>query len=189
MTASSSRKKPNSKQPLRPPTPLHSPITPRCSRIPAGHYLPQLNPHNPPICTPTAAAMQQHQSSSPEPRAAAPCTVDRCAIGASLYGYRPSLPFSFTLVSFYSILIAASIAYAIAICRRPRRIWLPYTISIALALLLELVGYIYRIDGWQDPWGVDAFKAQLVLLAIAPGFLTTAYVITHLFSSKKNYCL
>ena len=114
----------------------------------------------------------------------------------SLYGYRPSLALSFSLVAVYSTLVAAAGGFVFAIVYRrndSRRsndnnhdnghrtvrakaagAWLPYTLCLGVACLLELAGYICRVDGWERPAGSTGYRAQLLLLLVAPGFITAA---------------
>ncbi|KAJ1334043.1 RTA1 domain-containing protein [Microdochium nivale] len=127
-----------------------------------------------------------------------------------LYGYRPSLALSLSLAALYSVLFAAASSFLVAaVARRRHRgrrqsssqqqqrararaaaAWVPYTACLAVACLLELAGYICRVDGWEqrrrpsgggdgddDAGWSDAFKAQLLLLVIAPVFVTAALAL------------
>lgn len=123
-------------------------------------------------------------------------TATSAAAPPSLYGYRPSLALSFSLVAVYSALVAAAGGFVFAIVYRRHHhrsnsnennngghrsirakaagAWMPYTLCLGVACLLELAGYICRVDGWERPAEGDGYRAQLLLLVVAPGFVTAA---------------
>lgn len=83
------------------------------------------------------------------------CTVSVCPIEASVYGYRPSLAASGTLIALYAICMAVQVVLG----------WRYKTWGFMTAMLLgcfdEILGYVGRILYWQNPWGETGFIMQI----------------------------
>lgn len=83
------------------------------------------------------------------------CTVSACPVEFSVYGYRPSLPFSATLIGLYSLCMAVQIFLGI----RYRK-W-GFMAAMILGCTSEIIGYIGRILYWQNPWAQSGFIIQI----------------------------
>lgn len=97
------------------------------------------------------------------------CTLDTCSVSDSFWGYRPNLGIDI----FFAIVYAAVIVHCLFLAIS-RRVWLGYTISVLLGALLELIGFIFRIYGYFDPFVRIAWIIQYSLITFAPVFTSAA---------------
>ncbi|KAI8623730.1 RTA1-domain-containing protein [Xylariaceae sp. FL1651] len=100
------------------------------------------------------------------------CTVHTCDITTSWYGYQPNLGINVFFVAIYSILVVY--CFILSIWKRQ---WLVYTIAILIGSLLELVGYIARVVGHNDPWFGTGWILQYAIITFAPVFMTAAIYV------------
>lgn len=83
------------------------------------------------------------------------CTVSTCPIELSVYGYRPSLPFSSLLIGLYGLCMAVQIFLGIRYKK-----W-GFMSAMILGCVSEIIGYAGRIMYWQNPWGDSGFIIQI----------------------------
>ena len=83
------------------------------------------------------------------------CTVAACPIEFSVYGYRPSLPFSSALIALYTLCMVVQI-YLGARYKK----W-GFMVAVCLGCISEIIGYIGRILYWQNPWNQAGFIIQI----------------------------
>lgn len=117
------------------------------------------------------------------------CTVSACPIELSVYGYRPSLAASCSLIGLYTVCMVIQVILG----------WRYSTWGYMTAMLLgcvdEILGYVGRILYWQNPWAQPGFIMQigeyksraiaifhmltrgLVLITIGPVFFSAAIYV------------
>lgn len=101
-----------------------------------------------------------------DPKALFECTVDTCPISSSYYFYRVSLAANATFLALFSIsLLGFILTYAFT--RRATA----FTFAMVSGVILEVLGYVGRIQSWQNQWGQTGFLMQIVCLTIAPAFM------------------
>ncbi|KAJ9616651.1 hypothetical protein H2200_000370 [Cladophialophora chaetospira] len=99
------------------------------------------------------------------------CTVSACPIELSVYGYRPSIPASATLIALYAICMGIQ-----AILGFRYKKW-GFMSAMILGCFDEILGYVGRILYWQNPWKQDGFIMQIVLITIGPVFFSAAIYV------------
>jgi len=94
------------------------------------------------------------------------CTLSTCNITTSYYYYRISLPANAAFLALFSIsLLSFLVTYAVT--RRATA----FTFAFVAGVALEVIGYVGRIQSWQNQWGQTGFLMQIVCLTIAPAFM------------------
>ena len=88
------------------------------------------------------------------------CTISVCPATYSVYGYRPSIALSSTLIALYGIVIAVQLV----LCFRYKS-W-GYTVAMVLGCIDEILGYVGRILLWRNPWKHIGFIMQIGTLLI-----------------------
>jgi hypothetical protein len=83
------------------------------------------------------------------------CTVSACPIELSVYGYRPSLPFSSTLIALYGLFIAIQIFLGVRYKK-----W-GFMAAMIMGCIAEIIGYIGRILYYNNPWQGSGFIIQI----------------------------
>jgi len=96
----------------------------------------------------------------------ADCTLATCPISTSYYFYRVSLAANATLLALFSISLIAFLATYV-LTRRA----LAFTVAMTAGVVLEVIGYVGRIESHQNQWQENGFLMQIVCLTIAPAFL------------------
>ncbi|OCT49939.1 parasitic phase-specific protein PSP-1 [Cladophialophora carrionii] len=99
------------------------------------------------------------------------CTVSACPIELSVYGYRPSIAASSTLIALYAICMGIQ-----AVLGFRYKKW-GFMSAMLLGCLDEILGYVGRILYWQNPWGGAGFIMQIVLITIGPVFFSAAIYV------------
>jgi hypothetical protein len=107
------------------------------------------------------------------------CTISTCPIEYSVYGYRPSLAFSSTVIALYGLCMAIQLFLGI----RYRK-W-GFMAAMLMGCTAEIIGYAGRILYYQNPWGEDGFIIQIVLITLSPVFFAAAIYV--LLSQIANY--
>lgn len=103
------------------------------------------------------------------------CTVGKCPIEFSVYGYRPSLAFSGAVIGLYAIVMVLQTYLGV----RYRK-W-GFMTAMLFGCICEILGYVGRIMYWSNPWGESGFIMQIVLITLAPVFFSAAiYVLIYL---------
>lgn len=96
------------------------------------------------------------------------CTVDTCPLIDSATGYAPSLGGNLIFVVLFGVLIFPQLFFGIR-----HKTW-GFMAGMLGGLILEMVGYIGRVQLNDDPFGEDPFMLQIVTLTIGPAFLSAA---------------
>lgn len=99
------------------------------------------------------------------------CTVSVCPAELSVYGYRPSLAASGTLIALYSLCMIVQIILGF----RYKTWW--FMACMVLGCVDEIIGYVGRILYWQNPWGQAGFLIQIILITIGPVFFAGAIYV------------
>ncbi|TVY23782.1 Sphingoid long-chain base transporter [Lachnellula hyalina] len=96
----------------------------------------------------------------------AACTLDTCPISSSYYFYRVSLAANATFLALFAISFIG-FAVTFALTRRA----LAFTVAMLIGVILEVIGYVGRIESNKNQWQENGFLMQIVCLTIAPAFL------------------
>lgn len=83
------------------------------------------------------------------------CTISVCPIELSVYGYRPSLPFSAALLALYGLAIAVHVFLGVRYKK-----W-GFMTAMVLGCVTEMIGYAGRILYNQNPWAEAGFIIQI----------------------------
>ncbi|KAL8937765.1 MAG: hypothetical protein Q9216_004261, partial [Gyalolechia sp. 2 TL-2023] len=100
------------------------------------------------------------------------CTLQTCPLSLATVEYIPSLAGNIAFVALFSVLLLLQIFFGIK--------WRVWTFFGAMfgGLVLEVVGYVARVQMHDDPFSSDPFLMYIVLLTIAPCFLTAAIYLS-----------
>lgn len=96
----------------------------------------------------------------------ADCTIDTCPISSSYYYYRVSLPANAAFLALFAISLVGFLA-TYALTRRA----FAFHFAMLSGVILEVIGYVGRIQSHQNQWGQTGFLMQIVCLTIAPAFM------------------
>lgn len=90
----------------------------------------------------------------------AQCTevTPSCPVEATTYGYYPNLGGNVFYAAFFGLLAVLQLGLGLWF-----RTW-TFLVAVAVGAILELVGYIGRIQMHSNPWLSSAFKTQIVCL-------------------------
>ncbi|KAK5113592.1 hypothetical protein LTR85_010821 [Meristemomyces frigidus] len=101
------------------------------------------------------------------------CTKDTCPASDSIYGYAPNLEFNtaFTAIFGFSALLFFSQSFA-------WKDWRWFSLSLCVGGLMEAGGYVGRIFLHNDPFSDIGFKLNIILLTIAPAFISAGIYLT-----------
>jgi hypothetical protein len=104
------------------------------------------------------------------------CTKATCDPIWSIYGYRPSLPFT---ILFLTIFALSALAFLIqGLHPRTRsKTWF-FTAAMTIGSSSEVLGYIAKLLLYNDPFSDLGFKMNVVLLTFAPAFYAAAIYAT-----------
>jgi hypothetical protein len=94
------------------------------------------------------------------------CTIETCPISSSYYYYRVSLPANAAFLALFSISLIGFLA-TYALTRRA----LAFHFALLSGVILEVIGYVGRIQSHQNQWNQNGFLIQIVCLTIAPAFI------------------
>lgn len=96
----------------------------------------------------------------------------QCPVEATLYGdYFSRGPLIFFVVA-YGILVLCQLWLAFK-----SRAW-SFSIYLGIGTIFELVGYQSRLEMVDNPWNMDPFQKQLVLLILGPTLVAAAISVT-----------
>ncbi|CAG8949279.1 hypothetical protein HYFRA_00004904 [Hymenoscyphus fraxineus] len=96
------------------------------------------------------------------------CTLDTCDLTFSSFMYRPTVAGNGLFAGLFALFLLTQLFLGIK-----HKTW-GYMVAMILGLVLEIGGYISRILIHNSPFNNDFFLAYLVMLTIAPAFLTAA---------------
>lgn len=99
------------------------------------------------------------------------CTVSICPIELSVYGYRPSLAASGTLIGLYALCIGIQVLLGF----RYKSWW--FMGCMVTGCIVEILGYVGRIMYWSNPWNDSAFILQIVTITFGPVFFAAAIYV------------
>ncbi|KAJ5389246.1 RTA1 domain protein [Penicillium cataractarum] len=88
-----------------------------------------------------------------------------CPVAATTYGYTPNLGAN----AFFAAVFGLCCILNLVIGIKSRQVM--FTIALTVGSLLELIGYIGRIQMHNNPWDMGGFQMQIVCLILAPSFV------------------
>ncbi|KAL8790068.1 MAG: hypothetical protein Q9213_000770 [Squamulea squamosa] len=100
------------------------------------------------------------------------CTVKTCPPELQSVDYVPSLPGNAVFLALFALILIVQLAFGYK-----WRTW-SFTGAIFGGLVLEVIGYVARIQMHDNPFKSDPFLMYLVVLTIAPCFLTAAIYLS-----------
>lgn len=83
------------------------------------------------------------------------CTLSVCPVESSVYGYRPTLPGSATLIALYGLCAIIQVILGIRY-----KTW-GFMTAMLLGCVDEMLGYAGRIMMYDNPWGETGFITQI----------------------------
>ncbi|KAL7807298.1 RTA1 like domain-containing protein [Trichoderma gracile] len=95
-----------------------------------------------------------------------------CPVEATVLGYYPNLGSGIFFAIVFGILTVGSLVLGI---------WkktYTYAIGLSIGLLLEMLGYIGRIQLHSNPWNEGAFELQICAIILAPTFICVSIYLT-----------
>ncbi|KAM0265133.1 hypothetical protein ACHAQJ_000286 [Trichoderma viride] len=95
-----------------------------------------------------------------------------CPVSGTVLGYYPNLGSGIFFAIVFGILTVSSIGLGI---------WkktYTYAIGLSIGLLLEMLGYIGRIQLNSNPWNSGAFQLQICAIILAPTFICVSIYLT-----------
>jgi hypothetical protein len=98
------------------------------------------------------------------------CTLDTCDLTLANFMYLPTVAGNAIFAGLFAAFIIAQLFLGIK-----HKTW-GFMAALCLGMILECVGYIARILIHNNPFEGNNFLIYLVLLTIAPAFLTAGYV-------------
>ncbi|KAI7213259.1 RTA1-domain-containing protein [Hortaea werneckii] len=101
------------------------------------------------------------------------CTKDTCPASASIYGYAPDWDFNLFFAIGFGI---TALVFSHESLIWPK--WRAYSLACAIGCLMESGGYVGRLLLSKDPFSDIGFKLNVVLLTIAPAFISAGIYIT-----------
>ncbi|TGO82808.1 hypothetical protein BPOR_0754g00030 [Botrytis porri] len=101
------------------------------------------------------------------------CKLGTCPLEYGMVHYQPTL---FGNVFYLGIFAALLIIHIIQLCR-----WKAWSFSCCMftGLVLEIIGYLGRVQMHYDPFASDPFLIYLICVTIAPVFFTASIYMTY----------
>ncbi|KAJ5544521.1 hypothetical protein N7535_007080 [Penicillium sp. DV-2018c] len=99
------------------------------------------------------------------------CTLDTCPITEANVYYVPSLAGNVIFVAIFALLLVAQIVLGIRY-----RTW-AYLAGLSGGLVLEVIGYVGRIQMHYNPFRFDPYLEYLICLTIGPAFISASIYI------------
>ncbi|CRG83358.1 Sphingoid long-chain base transporter RSB1 [Talaromyces islandicus] len=96
------------------------------------------------------------------------CTLDTCPMDMAQIDYVPSLAGNLIFIAVFGLVLLGQLGLGIRY-----KTW-SYLIAMTGGLVLEVVGYVARVQMHDNPFKSDPFLMYLVCLTIAPAFLSAA---------------
>ncbi|KAI9731475.1 MAG: hypothetical protein M1835_003523, partial [Candelina submexicana] len=96
------------------------------------------------------------------------CTLQTCTLGQAHFGYVPSLAGNALYLSIFALLIFTQLGLGVLY-----RTW-GFAVGMFFGLVLEVIGYIARIQMHFNPFTKDPFLMYLVCLTIGPAFISAS---------------
>ncbi|KFZ16532.1 hypothetical protein V502_05047 [Pseudogymnoascus sp. VKM F-4520 (FW-2644)] len=96
------------------------------------------------------------------------CTIETCSLKYANFEYIPNLAGNIIFLAIFGILLVPQIFFGIKY-----KTW-GYMAGMLGGLLLEIIGYVGRVQIHFNPFKFDPFLEYLICLTIGPAFLTAA---------------
>ncbi|RDW63446.1 sphingoid long-chain base transporter RSB1 [Coleophoma cylindrospora] len=96
------------------------------------------------------------------------CTIGTCPIQYAEVQYVPSLAGNVLYAAIFGLFLVCHVVLAIIY-----KTW-SYNFAMACGLILEIIGYVERVQMHANPFKSDPFVIYLVTVTIAPAFFTAA---------------
>ncbi|KAH7012357.1 putative RTA1 domain protein [Macrophomina phaseolina] len=96
------------------------------------------------------------------------CTLDTCPLSEANFTYVPTLAGNATYLAFFALLLPIQLFLGIRY-----RTW-GFLAGMTGGLVLEIIGYVGRIQLHFNPFPFDPFLEYLICLTIGPAFLSAA---------------
>ncbi|KAI4281201.1 MAG: hypothetical protein L6R35_005700 [Caloplaca aegaea] len=100
------------------------------------------------------------------------CTLETCPLVLATVDYVPSLGGNVFYLTLFSILLLLQLAFGYQY-----RTW-SFTGSMFGGLVLEIIGYVARVQMHYNPFESDPFLMYIVVITIAPCFITAAIYLS-----------
>ncbi|KAK8912577.1 Sphingoid long-chain base transporter RSB1 [Metarhizium anisopliae] len=100
------------------------------------------------------------------------CNVDTCSLSYAQVQYQPSESGNLAYLIIFAVLLLAQSVLGIIY-----RTW-GFSIAMVLGLVLEVIGYVGRLQMHNDPFKMDPFLIYLICLTIGPAFLSAAVYLS-----------
>ncbi|KID97256.1 RTA-like protein, partial [Metarhizium majus ARSEF 297] len=100
------------------------------------------------------------------------CNVDTCSLSYAQVQYQPSQSGNLAYLIIFTIVLLAQSVLGIIY-----RTW-GFSIAMVLGLVLEVIGYVGRLQMHNDPFKMDPFRIYLICLTIGPAFLSAAIYLS-----------
>ncbi|KAI4114925.1 MAG: hypothetical protein LQ338_007937 [Usnochroma carphineum] len=100
------------------------------------------------------------------------CTIDTCPLSIAQVHYVPSLAGNAVYLALFSLLLILQLAFGFK-----WRTW-SFTGPMFGGLVLEIIGYVARIQMHNNPFESNPFLMYIVVLTIAPCFLTASIYLS-----------
>ena len=75
------------------------------------------------------------------------CTLDKCPLTDSYYYYRPSIAANALYLALFALALFLFILQ-VGLSRR----FIGFTIAMVSGCILEVIGYVGRVQGWKNPF-------------------------------------
>ncbi|KAL8937355.1 MAG: hypothetical protein Q9211_003730, partial [Gyalolechia sp. 1 TL-2023] len=100
------------------------------------------------------------------------CTLETCPLSLATVDYVPSLAGNVIYLSLFALLLLAQILFGVK--------WRTWTFAGSMfgGLVLEVAGYAARVQMHDNPFDSNPFLLYIILLTIAPCFLTAAIYLS-----------
>ncbi|KAF1994276.1 RTA1-domain-containing protein [Amniculicola lignicola CBS 123094] len=95
------------------------------------------------------------------------CTMETCSLKLSYWGYLPSLAANALFLAIFALSTAMYIGQGVY----SRKKFLGFSVAMVSGCLLEVIGYIGRVQAHKSPFAENPFLIQIVCLTIAPAFM------------------
>ncbi|KAH6880619.1 putative RTA1 domain protein [Thelonectria olida] len=116
--------------------------------------------------------MSDNPSTTNSTQTVVPCTLDTCPLSQAIITYQPKIAGNAVFAAIFGVLLLVQLGLGIR-----HKTW-SYLFAMIFGLVLEIVGYVGRIQLHDDPFNFNFFIEYLVCLTIGPAFLTAAIYIT-----------
>jgi len=103
------------------------------------------------IETTQSPTMSTDSSSANSTQTFVPCTIDTCPLSEGVITYQPSIAGNSFFVALFGILLLVQLGLGIR-----HQTW-SYLVAMAFGLILEVVGYVGRVQLHDDPFDFNFF--------------------------------